>query len=98
MSAACVRAELLRTTTDHGGEAHELADAFCHQARLRIEELFDRLWSNTDDLDRRIVDGVLAGRYTWLEAGIVDPSGEGAWIADATPGPSRERNVHRKID
>ncbi|MGW0120886.1 acyl-CoA dehydrogenase family protein [Streptomyces sp. NPDC003327] len=97
MSAACVRAELLRTGGDHGREAHRLADAFCRQARLRTEELFGRLWSNTDDLDRRIVDGVLDGRYTWLEAGILDPSGDGPWIADATPGPSRERNVHRKI-
>ncbi|MFD3727132.1 acyl-CoA dehydrogenase family protein [Streptomyces sp. NPDC058671] len=97
MSAACVRAELLRTTGDHGREAHQLADAFCHQARLRTEELFGRLWSNTDDLDRRVVDGVLAGRYTWLEAGIVDPSGEGPWIADASPGPSTEQDVHRRI-
>ncbi|MFE1549300.1 acyl-CoA dehydrogenase family protein [Streptomyces sp. NPDC058718] len=97
MSAACVRAELLRTTGDHGREAHELADAFCRQARLRTEELFGRLWSNTDDLDRRIVDGVLEGRYTWLEAGIVDPGDDGPWIADATPGPSAEENVHRRI-
>ena len=35
-------------------------------------------------------------RTTWLEEGIIDPSGEGPWIADATPGPSRRRpNVHR---
>ena len=62
-----------------------------------MEELFTRLWSNTDDIDRRVVDGVLAGTYTWLEEGVVDPSGEGAWIADATPGPSERENVHRKI-
>lgn len=97
MSAACVRAELLRTTGDHGREAHQLADAFCDQARLRIEELFGRLWSNTDDVDRRVADGVLAGRYTWLEEGIVDPGDEGPWIADASPGPSTEADVHRRI-
>ncbi|MGW6273495.1 acyl-CoA dehydrogenase family protein [Streptomyces sp. NPDC055060] len=97
MSAACVRAELLRTTEDHGREAYQLADTFCRQSRIRVEELFDRLWTNTDDIDRKVVKGVLNGRYTWLESGVVDPSGEGPWIADATPGPSTRENVHRPI-
>ncbi|MFF0436841.1 acyl-CoA dehydrogenase family protein [Streptomyces sp. NPDC004327] len=98
MSAACVRAELLRTTGDHGREAHQLADVFCRQARLRIAELFGRLWANTDDVDRKVVDGVLAGAYTWLEEGILDPSGDGPWIADTTPGPSAKENQHRPIE
>ncbi|ATL30855.1 acyl-CoA dehydrogenase family protein [Streptomyces formicae] len=97
MSAACVRAELLRTTEDHGREAYQLADVFCEQSRIRVEELFGRLWTNTDDLDRKVVKGVLSGTYTWLESGIVDPSGEGPWIADATPGPTTHENVHRPI-
>ncbi|MFD0339451.1 acyl-CoA dehydrogenase family protein [Streptomyces sp. NPDC127117] len=97
MSAACVRAELLRSSDDHGREAYRLADVFCHQSRVRVEELFTRLWSNTDDLDRRLVDGVLSGAYTWLEEGVIDPSGEGPWIADATPGPSTRENVHRTV-
>ncbi|MFI8884434.1 acyl-CoA dehydrogenase family protein [Streptomyces sp. NPDC053813] len=97
MSAACVRAELLRSSDDHGREAYRLADVFCHQSRVRVEELFTRLWSNTDDLDRHLVDGILSGAYTWLEDGVVDPSGEGPWIADATPGPSARENVHRTI-
>ncbi|GAA2655753.1 acyl-CoA dehydrogenase family protein [Streptomyces vastus] len=97
MSAACVRAELLRSTGDHGREAYQLADAFCRQARIRVEELFDRLWTNTDDLDRKVVKGVLGGTYTWLEEGVIDPSGDGAWIADATPGPAKRDNVHRPI-
>ncbi|MFJ3307935.1 acyl-CoA dehydrogenase family protein [Streptomyces sp. NPDC086549] len=97
MSAACVRAEHLRSRGDHGREAYQLADVFCRQARIRVEELFQRLWSNTDDLDGRVVKGVLGGAYEWLEQGIVDPSGEGPWIADAAPGPSRRENVHRPI-
>ncbi|MFF3456663.1 acyl-CoA dehydrogenase family protein [Streptomyces sp. NPDC002730] len=97
MSAACVRAELLRTSEDYGREAYQLADVFCRQSRIRVEELFTRLWSNTDDLDRKVVEGVLSGTYTWLEQGIVDPSGEGPWIADATPGPAERDNVHRPI-
>ncbi|MFJ3905921.1 acyl-CoA dehydrogenase family protein [Streptomyces sp. NPDC090025] len=97
MSASCVRAELLRTTGDHGKAAHQLADAFCRQARLRVDDLFTRLWTNTDDLDRRVVDGVLAGTYTWLEEGIIDPSDDGPWIADPTPGPATRPNQHRTI-
>ncbi|MFF7412094.1 acyl-CoA dehydrogenase family protein [Streptomyces lydicus] len=97
MSAACVRAEYLKETGDHGREAQQLADVFCRQARIRVEELFGRLWTNTDELDRKVVSGVLDGSYTWLEEGIVDPSGEGPWIADATPGPSRADNVRRPI-
>ncbi|MFI6036143.1 acyl-CoA dehydrogenase family protein [Streptomyces sp. NPDC051315] len=97
MSAACVRAELLRSRGEHGREAYQLADVFCRQSRIRVEELFTRLWSNTDDLDRKVVKGVLTGTYEWLEQGIVDPSGEGPWIADTTPGPSTRENVHRPI-
>ncbi|WP_069887151.1 acyl-CoA dehydrogenase family protein [Streptomyces luteocolor] len=97
MSAACVRAELLRTTEDYGREAYQLADTFCRQARIRIDELFDRLWTNTDEVDRKVVKGVLSGTYTWLESGIIDPSGDGPWIAEAAPGPSKHENVHRPI-
>ncbi|WP_432078095.1 acyl-CoA dehydrogenase family protein [Streptomyces sp. YPW6] len=97
MSAACVRAEHLRGAGEHGREAYQLADVFCEQARIRVEELFTRLWSNTDDLDRRVVDGVLSGTYTWLEEGVIDPSGEGPWIADAAPGPSVRENRHRPL-
>ncbi|QEV10504.1 acyl-CoA dehydrogenase family protein [Streptomyces prasinus] len=97
MSAACVRAELLRTRGENGREAYQLADAFCRQSRVRVEELFGRLWTNTDDIDRRVVKGVLSGTYTWLEQGVVDPSGDGPWIADAAPGPSTRENRHRPI-
>ncbi|MFJ9727790.1 acyl-CoA dehydrogenase family protein [Streptomyces sp. NPDC101209] len=97
MSAACVRAELLRSQGDHGREAYQLADAFCRQARIRVEELFDRLWTNTDDVDRTVVKGVMSGTYAWLEEGVVDPSGDGPWIAETAPGPSKKDNVHRPI-
>ncbi|MFG2515451.1 acyl-CoA dehydrogenase family protein [Streptomyces sp. NPDC048584] len=97
MSAACVRAELLRGRGENGREAYQLADAFCRQARIRVEELFTRLWSNTDDQDRKVVKNVLSGTYAWLEQGIIDPSDDGPWIADATPGPSEHQNAHRPI-
>jgi alkylation response protein AidB-like acyl-CoA dehydrogenase len=97
MSAVCVRARHMAATGDHGREAGRLADVFCRQSRVRVEELFTRLWTNTDGPDRHLARAVLSGRMEWLEAGIVDPSREGPWIADATPGPSTADNVRRRI-
>ncbi len=98
MSAACVRAQLdMADGRDELGTAYELADAFCRQARLRIEDLFHGLRHNTDAADARLARRVLEGRYTWLEEGIVDPSTPGPWIAAAEPGPSARDNIHRRF-
>ncbi|QDY89860.1 acyl-CoA dehydrogenase [Arthrobacter sp. UKPF54-2] len=98
MAACCSRAEmLLRTSPERGASAYELADAYCEQARVRIEEYFDQLWRNTDDGDRALTRAVLAGDYEWLEAGVLDQSeGTGPWIADAGPRASVKENLHRK--
>lgn len=98
MTAVCVRAEMLREESpDQGRSAQRLADAFCGQARLRIEVLFDSLWTNSDDVDRRLAKDVLAGDLTWLEEGVLDPSeGTGPWIAAWEPGPSTETSVWRR--
>jgi alkylation response protein AidB-like acyl-CoA dehydrogenase len=92
MSAVCVRAK-----ADDRPEAYELAEAFCAQAQVRITELFERMWHNTDDLDAKLAKQVLAGRYTWQEEGVIDPSIPGPWIAAAEPGPSEAENVHRTV-
>ncbi len=92
MSAVCVRAK-----ADDRPEAYELADAFCGQARLRIGELFDRLWHNTDAADVKLAKRITADRYAWQEEGILDLSIPGPWIAEAQPGPSQRENVHRTV-
>ena len=91
MTAACVRAQRDRADAT----AVELADAFCRQARVRSEQLFDQFWHNCDDSDQTLARGVLEGRYTWLEEGILDPSIEGPWIAQ--DGGAAEHDVHRVI-
>ena len=79
-----------------GESAYELADTFCEQARVRVDELFERLWHNTDDIDRRVAARTLDGRYVFLEDGIIDQSeGTGPWIAAWTPGESELPNVAR---
>ena len=97
MTACCSRAEmLLRTSPGTAAGAYELADAYCEQAKVRVDEYFDQLWRNTDDADHALTRKVLAGDYTWLEAGVLDQSeGTGPWIADASPGPSHKEDLHR---
>jgi alkylation response protein AidB-like acyl-CoA dehydrogenase len=97
MTACCSRAEmLLHTAPEKAASAYELAEAYCEQARVRVDEYFDQLWRNTDDGDHVLARKVLAGDYTWLEAGVLDQSeGTGPWIADAAAGPSRRENLHR---
>ncbi|MCU1653490.1 MAG: acyl-CoA dehydrogenase [Pseudonocardia sp.] len=93
MSAACVRAQ--RDPRD--GAATELADAFCQQARVRVDELFNRLWDNSDDSDRALARQVLADRYTWVEEGVLDPSIEGPWIGQHGNTDGERKNLHRQI-
>jgi alkylation response protein AidB-like acyl-CoA dehydrogenase len=98
MAACCSRAEgMLHTAPERAATAYELAEAYCEQARVRVDEYFDQLWRNTDDADRELAEKVLAGDYTWLEAGVLDQSeGTGPWIADASPRASTKENLHRK--
>ncbi len=99
MSATCVRAEAQRAADPTVGQGtYELADAFCQQATLRVQALFHALWANTDSTDVGVARGVLDGRYTWLEAGILDQSeGTGPWIAHWEPGESTEANLARRF-
>lgn len=94
MSASCVYAA---ARSDHRDAATELADTFCAQARCRVEELFARLSDNTDAADRGLARRVLDNRFTWLEQGILDPSIEGPWVAEPTPGPATGANLRRVV-
>src|SRR5262249_36868995 len=100
ISAVCVRAQMdaeADAGTERAATARELANVFCVQARLRAEQLFHQLWSNADGTESKLAKHVLAGRYAWLEQGIIDPSIPGPWIAPAEPGPAQTGNVHRHI-
>jgi alkylation response protein AidB-like acyl-CoA dehydrogenase len=99
MSAVCVRAESQRVANQTAGQqAYELAGAFCEQASLRVQALFDALWTNTDSSDVQLTRDVLDGRFSWLEDGIIDPSeGTGPWIAHWENGESTEPNLARRF-
>jgi hypothetical protein len=93
ISAACVKARAERAEHPEG---MELADLFCRQARLRVEALFDRLWTNTDAVDVRAAKRVVAGRYAFLEEGVVPPPSDGHQVAKWQPGPSEVEDVRRR--
>jgi hypothetical protein len=77
--AATIRSE----QPQRADEAFELAELFCSQARRRADALFHELWANDDVDNYKAAQKVLEGRYSWLEEGIADPSGEGPAVAAA---------------
>jgi hypothetical protein len=97
MSAVCTRAEALRRQDRAIGDgAYRLADAFCAQSRLRVDELLHQLGHSTDAGDRGLARAVMAGKATWLERGIIDSSeGTGPWISTTPTGPSTAESVRR---
>ena len=78
ITASCVHARTIAEEEAAKGEtAYELADLFCNQARRRVEQLFGDLWQNDDSANYAAAQKVLNDRYTWLEEGVLDPSGGG---------------------
>ncbi|WP_051470665.1 acyl-CoA dehydrogenase family protein [Arthrobacter sp. 35/47] len=95
MAATCSHAKHLQGQGRR--EAGDLAEVFCGQARLRVEQLFTDLWRNTDSADYKLARSVLDGRHSWLEEGILDQSeGSGPWIAEADGTPLNAPDLHRR--
>jgi hypothetical protein len=81
MSSAVAYAETIgREHPERKTQAAELAELFCGQAKRRADGLFHELWANDDDANRAAAQKILDGRYSWLEDGIADPSGDGPMI------------------
>jgi alkylation response protein AidB-like acyl-CoA dehydrogenase len=69
IAATCSRAHMEAKRGNTGAIA--LADVFCREARIRIDELFDKLYGPTDDRVYRVAQQVLKGEHAWLESGII---------------------------
>lgn len=76
MSATCAYARKLAEDPEKV-TAMELADHFCAEARLRIEEHFRALDRDVDRMAREVGKDVLAGEMAWLEDGV-------AWLGAKT--------------
>jgi alkylation response protein AidB-like acyl-CoA dehydrogenase len=53
--------------------ALELADLFCREARVRVDQTFRTLFDNHDDLQYKVVQRMMKGEYEWLEGSLVQP-------------------------
>jgi len=79
-ATVCYADTIGREQPERKQEATELAQLFCVMAKRRADALFGELWANDDDALYSAAQKVLDGRYSWVEEGIVDPSGEGPMI------------------
>jgi alkylation response protein AidB-like acyl-CoA dehydrogenase len=91
MSATCVRAhrDVRRGTGDR--TPYELADTFCRAARRRVEALFDGIASNDDAHEVKVARGMLDGRFTWLEQGVVHAPVVGPDVVEPVRSAAGER-------
>ncbi len=53
--------------------AMELADVFCREARIRIENTFNSLFTDYDDAAYKLVQEMMKGQYDWFEGHLVQP-------------------------
>jgi len=72
MAATISYATMLAKKGGQMNNAIELADIFCREARLRIDENFRTLFDNHDDKSYRFVSSFLKGNFEWLEGELVD--------------------------
>ena len=69
MAAACTRAQQEARRGNRG--AIVLADVFCREARVRIQETFAKLTNPDDETIYKLAQQVLKGEHAWLESGII---------------------------
>src|SRR6478672_6796322 len=93
MSAACVRAHMLASKGRK--EAIALADTFCREARLRIDDHFRNLYGPNDANLYKLAMSVLKGEHAWLEHGIA-AEGTEMGLPDTVSDPSL-RAVDREV-
>ncbi len=63
---------LLDAKSADGQKALELTELFCANSRMKIERLFEDLWSNNDAIKNKVAAQVLKYEHKWMEEGIID--------------------------
>jgi alkylation response protein AidB-like acyl-CoA dehydrogenase len=93
MSSACSRAMML----SKGGqkEAIALADTFCREAELRIDEHFRNFYGPNDENMYKLAMSVLRGEHAWLEQGIASGDTEMGQSAGEEPKPVKYDETRR---
>jgi alkylation response protein AidB-like acyl-CoA dehydrogenase len=89
MAATVVRAHAMRDTPE-GAQAARMADVFCKGSRMRIQDLFHRLYRNADNSIYKLSQEVLRGEHAWLERGAMQVIPDGVHLAPPAPGAARK--------
>jgi hypothetical protein len=76
ISASCARAQMMLKKNPRETGPRELADVFSRQARRRVEEKFQAIRHNDDDVTYTTARHVLDDHFLWLEKGMVRESPE----------------------
>jgi hypothetical protein len=71
MTLSCCRAQAMVKKNPSDQTPMELADLFCSESRRRIQAHFKGLCCNSDRIALRMSKGVMAGKYEWLEEGVI---------------------------
>lgn len=72
MAATISYATMLAKKGGEMSNAIDMADVFCREAQLRVDENFRTLFDNHDDKAYRVVSSFLKGDFEWLEGELVD--------------------------
>ncbi len=86
MSAACVRAHMLAQKGEK--KALTLADTFCREASLRIDDHFRNFYGPNDENLYKVAMQVLGGEHAWLEHGIAAENSEMGLPEEVSAPPS----------
>jgi hypothetical protein len=70
IAAACVRAQQLAAAGN--ASARDVADAFCWDARARVQRELKALFGKRDRARYRFAQATLRGDYAWMEAGVIE--------------------------
>ena len=85
MAATCARA--LADAKRGNRNAIALADVFCREARLRVNDIFENLYGPSDDSVYALSQQVLRGEHAWMEDGII------SLRETEEPAPATERSL-----
>lgn len=77
ISAAATRAQALVRKNPADRTPVELADAFARNSRRKVDDRFAAVFDNEDVVNYRIAQSAAAGRYAWVEAGMVRERADG---------------------
>jgi alkylation response protein AidB-like acyl-CoA dehydrogenase len=71
MAATCVVARQRVDANPKDRTPYELADVFCRNSRMRIEQKLRELFKNADSATYKVAKGVMEDRYIWIEEGVI---------------------------